>query len=407
MDAGRVRKDFPLLCRDDGRPPVYLDNACQTLRPRQVMEAMAEYYESFPACGGRSVHRLATEVSIRCDDVRAKAAAFFGADDASEIAFLKNTTEGLNTVIMGLPWKKGDEVLTTDYEHNSVHVPVLRAREAHSLRHTVVRSSDDLTFDLSAFEEAMSRKVKLVAMCLTSNVTGCTLPAKDVVDIAHSYGAKVLFDAAQAAPGMRIDVARLGVDFMAASSHKMLGPSGVGMFYARSESVGDLPPLMVGGHGVADTTLDSYSLLPPPERFETGLQNYSGIIGAGAAIDYLSSLGMDEVRAHEVAINSRMTRGLRGLDGLEVVGPHDPNLRSGILSFNLRGLSPHDVAIILDSSRGIMVRSGMHCCHPMFHALGLQGCARASAYVYNTAEEADYLVESVEGLARGFSGRAR
>ena len=406
MDVGRIRRDFSVLGKEiGGKPPIYFDNACQTLRPRQVIEAVSEYYESFPACAGRSVHKLATEVSLRCDDVRTKAASFFGAEDPSEIAFVKNTTEGLNTVIMGLPWKKGDEIVTTDYEHNSVHVPVLRARDTYSLKHRVVRSSEDLTFDLSAFEETMSKKVKLVAMCLTSNVTGCTLPAKEMVDIAHSYGSKVLLDAAQAAPSMKIDVGRLGVDFMAASAHKMLGPSGVGLFYARSGSVGDIPPIMCGGHGVVDTTYDSYNLLPPPERFETGLQNYSGIIGTGAALDYLSSVGLDEVRAHEAALNSQITRALRGVDGVGLIGPPDPNLRSGIFSFNVRGLSAHDVAMILDNSKNIMMRSGMHCCHPLFHALNIQGCARASAYMYNTPEEADVFSESVKGLAEGFRGR--
>lgn len=406
MDVMRIRRDFPVLGKEiDGRLPIYLDNACQTLRPRQVLEAVSEYYESFPACAGRSVHKLATEVTVRCDDVRAKAASFFGADDPSEIAFVKNTTEGLNTVIAGFPWEKGDEVVTTDLEHNSVHVPVLRARDAHSLRHRVVRSSPDLTFDLAAFEEAISKKVRLVAMCLTSNVTGCTLPAKEVVDIAHSYGSKVLLDAAQAAPSMGIDVNRLGVDFMAASAHKMLGPSGVGLFYARSDAAGDIPPIMCGGHGVVDTTYESYSLLPPPERFETGLQNYSGIIGTGAALDYLTSIGLDEVRAHEAALNSRITRALRGVEGVGLIGPEDPNLRGGIFSFNVRGLSPHDVAMILDNSKNIMMRSGMHCCHPLFHALKMQGCARASVYLYNTPDEADVFSESVKGLAEGFGGR--
>lgn len=408
MDVGRIRRDFPVLGKEvEGKLPIYLDSACQTLRPRQVIEAVSEYYESFPACAGRSVHKMATEVSIRCDDVRAKAAAFFGAETPSEMAFVKNTTEGLNTVIMGLPWSKGDEVVTTDYEHNSVHVPVLRVRDAFRLKHSVVKSSEDFTFDLSALEEVMSKKVRLVAMCLTSNVTGCTLPAKEVVDIAHSYGAKVLFDAAQAAPSMPIDVSRLGVDFMAASAHKMLGPSGVGLFYARSDSAGDLPPVMCGGHGVVDTTYDSYSLLPPPERFETGLQNYSGIIGTGAALDYLSTIGLDEVMAHEVSLNERITRALRGVEGVNVVGPEDPNLRGGMYSFNVRGLSPHDVAMILDNSRNIMIRSGMHCCHPLFRALGTDGCARASAYIYNTIEEADVFSESVAGLSRGFRGRER
>lgn len=408
MDVERIRRDFPVLGKDiEGRLPIYLDNACQTLRPRQVLEAVSEYYESFPACAGRSVHKLATEVSIRCDDVRTKAASFFGADDPSEIAFVKNSTEALNTVIMGVPWEKGDQVVTTDYEHNSVHVPVLRAKERFSIRHRVVRSAEDGTFDLEAFQEAMSKKVRLVAVCLTSNVTGYTLPAREVVDIAHSHGAMVLLDAAQAAPSMRLDMGVLGADFMAVSAHKMMGPSGVGMFYARSEAAEDLPPLICGGHGVTDTTEDSYTFLPPPERFETGLQNYSGIIGTGAALDYLTSLGMDEVRAHEADLNSRLTRALRGVDGVDVLRPHDPNLRGGIFSFNVRNLSPHDVAMILDNSKNIMMRSGMHCCHAFFHSLGIEGCARASVYIYNTRAEVDVLAEAVKELASGFSERGR
>src|SRR5512136_95800 len=296
MDVNRIREDFPVLRKDfGGKPPIYFDNACQTLRPRQVSEAVTEYYDSFPACAGRSVHKLATEVSLRCDEVRTKVADFLGAESPLEISFMKNTTEGCNTVILGSNLKKGDEIVTTDYEHNSVHVPVLRAVELYGLKHKIVKSAPDGTFDLVAFEKAMTKKVALVAACLTSNVTGYTLPAREVVQIAHSYGSKVLFDAAQCAPSRKIDVRALGVDYLAASGHKMCGPSGVGLFYSRSEISDRLTPLMYGGHGVADVNLASYKLLPAPERFETGLQNYSGIVGMGAAFDYLSAIGMDQI----------------------------------------------------------------------------------------------------------------
>jgi len=407
MDVARIRKDFPVLHKEvGGKLPIYLDSACQTLRPRQVVDAIVEYYESYPSCAGRSVHRLATEVSLRCDEVRTRAASFLGAESPSEVAFTKNTTEGLNTVILGSGLKKGDEVVTTDYEHNSMHVPVLRTVELHGVRHKVVRSAPDGTFDLDAFEAAMTKKVRLVAMCLTSNITGYSLPAREVVSIAHSYGAKVLFDAAQTAPSRRIDVRALGVDYLAASGHKMLGPSGTGLLYARAEISDRLLPVMFGGHGVTDTDYVSYRLLPAPERFETGLQNYAGIIGLGAALDYLSSVGLDEVTAHEVALNKRMTRGLNRAKGVSILPPSDPNQRGGILSFNIAGLSAHDVAMILDNSKGIMLRSGMHCCHPYFHARGIGGCVRASAYLYNTVEEADSFVDAVDALAKGFAGKA-
>lgn len=406
MDVDKIRKDFKILSKDvGGSIPVYFDSACQTLRPKQVTEAVGEYYDSFPSCAGRSVHKLATEVSLRCDEVRTRAAEFFGAESPSEIAFVKNSTEALNTVIMGSGLKKGDEVLATDYEHNSVHVPLLRLAETAGVRYRTVPSATDGTFDLEMFEKHLTKRTRLVAMCMTSNVTGYTLPAKEVVSIAHSYGAKVLFDAAQTAPSRKIDVRGLGVDYMAASGHKMCGPSGIGLFYARAEISDRLQPLMFGGHGVADVNVSSYKLLPAPERFETGLQNYSGIVGMGAAFDYLDSIGLDEITAHEIALNRRMTRALVDVPGVRLLRPSDPNLRGGILSFNIDGLSPHDIAMILDNSKNIMLRSGMHCCHSYFHARGIEGCARASAYIYNTEREADLLASSVADLAAKFSKR--
>lgn len=404
MDVKKIRSDFALLNKDvSGKPLIYFDNACQTLRPKQVTEAVSEYYDSFPACAGRSVHKLATEVSLRCDEVRTKVADFLGAESPLEISFMKNTTEGCNTVILGSNLKKGDEIVTTDYEHNSVHVPVLRAVELYGVKHKIVKSAPDGTFDIVAFEKAMTKKVALVAACLTSNVTGYTLPSREVVQIAHSYGAKVLFDAAQCAPSRKIDVRALGVDYLAASGHKMCGPSGVGMFYCRAEISERLRPIMYGGHGVTDTRYDSYQLLPAPERFETGLQNYSGIVGTGAALRYLSSIGLDEIQAHEVSLNKKMSKALSDVSGVRMLKPLDPNLRGGIFSFNIDGLSAHDVAMIMDNSKNIMMRSGMHCCHPYFHARGLEGCARASVYIYNTSEEVGVFTDAVQELAAKFS----
>ncbi|UCE90934.1 MAG: cysteine desulfurase [Methanobacteriota archaeon] len=402
MDVYRLRKDFPLLAgSEDSEKPIYLDSASQTLRPRSVMEAMDEYYESFPACAGRSAHKLATEISIRCDEVRSKAANFLGAEDSSEISFLKNATEGLNTIIFGCGLERGDEVVTTDYEHNSVHVPLLRASETIGIRRRIVDSLPDGTFDLESFEEVMSRRVKLVAACLTSNVTGYTLPAKEVVDIAHSHGAAVVFDAAQTAPSRRVDARELDADFVVACAHKMLGPSGVGIMYARRELSERLDPRMLGGHGVAYVDRDSYELLPPPERFEAGLQNYAGIVGTGAAIDYLNAVGLEEVFGHELSLNRRLTRALRSIPGVDILEPADPNLRGGMLGFNLAGFIPHDVAVILDHSRGIMLRAGRLCCHSIFEARGIEGCARASFYLYNTTEEVEALAEAVEDMTAG------
>lgn len=404
MDVNKIRRDFDVLSKEiGGKTPIYFDNACQTLRPRQVVEAMNEYYESFPACAGRSVHKMATEVSLRCDSVRSRAADFFGAESPTEISFVKNTTEGLNTVILGSGLKTGDEIVTTDYEHNSVHVPVLHAVRTLGVRHKIVKSSPDGTLDVDAFHSMMTKKVRLAAVCMTSNVTGYSLPAKEVADIAHAYGAKILFDAAQTAPSMKIDVRALRVDYLAASAHKMCGPSGVGMLYVRAELADRLQPLMFGGHGVTDTNRDSFELLPAPEKYETGLQNYSGIIGTGAAMQYLGGIGMDEIRAHEISLNKKISQALMSVPGISVIGPRDPNFRGGIFSFNVKGLSAHDVAMILDNSKNIMMRSGMHCCHPFFHRLGCDGCARASVYIYNTEGEAKAFSEAVSSLASKFS----
>ena len=404
MDVSKIRKDFAVLSREiGGKLPIYFDSACQTLRPRQVTDAIVEYYESYPACAGRSVHKLATEVSLKCDAVRSRVAEFFNAENPTDIAFMKNATEGLNTVIFGSGLKAGDEVVTTDYEHNSVHVPVLEVVRTVGVRHRMVRSAKDGTFDIEAFEKVMSKKVKLVTMCLTSNVTGYTLPAKEIVDIAHSYGAKVLLDAAQAAPSRKVDVKALDVDFMAASAHKMCGPSGVGLLYVRGDLGESISPRIFGGHGVTDTNVASFELLPPPERFETGLQNYSGIVGTGAAIQYISSIGLDEILDHEITLNKRMTRALINSDAVSIMGPSDPNLRGGLFSFNVKALSAHDVAMILDNSKNIMMRSGMHCCHAYFHMRGIEGCARVSVYIYNTREEVDVLTEAVKDLTDKFS----
>ena len=399
MNTDRIRMDFPLLATgDEASRPVYLDSACQTLRPESVLRAMSDYYSEYPACAGRSSHRLGTKVTIMCDDVRAKAADFIGASNQTEIAFMKNATEGLNTVIFGSGMRSGDVVVTTDYEHNSVHVPLMKAQEEIGIKRKVVSSLKDGTFDVEAFERMMSRDVRLVAMCMTSNVTGYTLPVREVVEIAHDNGAKVLLDAAQAAPSMRLNVESMGVDYLVASVHKMLGPSGVGLMYVSGESSGALRPLTFGGHGVTGATLDSYKLLPPPERFEAGLQNYSGIIGTGAALDYLTDVGMENIAEHEISLNKRVTRKLMGIPGLTILEPLDPNLRKGIVAFNIDGVHHHDVAIILDHSRNIMLRAGMLCCHSLFESRGLEGCVRASLYLYNTEAEVNVFVSALEDI---------
>lgn len=401
MDVNSIRSDFPIFSSEE-RDLVYFDNACQTFRPRQVIEAMNEYYETYPACGGRSVHRLATRVSIKLDEAREKVARFIGCDDPNCIIFTRGCTESLNMVAKGQLLKDGDHVLTTDMEHNSNHVPWVQVAKHQDIRHRIVSTPPSGIFDMGLFRDALDG-VALVSMVHTNNVTGTTIPAGEIIKEAHDQGALVCLDGAQSTPHQRIDVEELDVDMFAFSSHKMLGPSGMGVLYAKMDILERMEPLISGGGGVGLTTYDRVEFLPPPERFESGLMNYSGIIGTAAAVDYLTRIGMDEVQEHERRLNDIVTGGLKDLSGISILPPADPALRSGIFSFNLQGMTSHDIAMIIDEMAKVLIRSGMHCVHPYFVSRGIDGCARASFYLYNTEEEARRFVEAVKELSSVFS----
>jgi cysteine desulfurase/selenocysteine lyase len=402
MDVERVRMDFPIYSGEN-KDYIYLDNACQTLRPTSVVEAMARYYLEYPACGGRSVHRLATQVSIEVDEAREKVASFLGAQRPEEIVFTKNCTEALNLVSKGCELKKGDVVVTTDFEHNSNHVPWLQMQQSKGIKRRFVLTPPSGLFDVEAFKKAMSRDVKMVSMVHCNNITGAGIPAREIVEISHDYGALVMLDGAQAAPHKKVDVNFLDVDFYAISLHKMLGPSGMGVLFGKMEHLKELEPLVAGGGGVSLTTQEKAELLPPPERFEAGLQNYAGIIGTGAAIDYLTRLGMQEIGNHEAMLNERATSLMQAIPNVSILAPSEAKNRGSILSFNVKGMSSHDVAMILDEIGKVMIRSGMHCVHPYFLARQLEGCARASFYIYNSLEEVEIFASKVMEVASKFS----
>ncbi len=403
MDADKVRKDFPFYSSEE-RNIIYFDNACQTLRPRQVIDAMNEYYYEFPACGGRSVHRLATKVSIKMDEAREKVAKFIGCSEPDNIIFTKNCTESLNLVAKGFPFNKGDAVLTTDMEHNSNHVPWVQMSKKIGLRQRFVHTPDTGIFDLEEFEGLLTPDVKMVSMVHTNNVTGTTIPVKDIISAAHDRKALVMLDGAQSAPHRSIDVESMDVDLFAFSAHKMLGPSGVGILYAKKDILSKIEPLIGGGGGVGMTTYTDVEFLPPPERFESGLQNYSGIIGTGAAVDYLQNLGMDDIAEHEVRLNIMATKELIDNGAISILRPLDAKLRSGILSFNVKGMTSHDVAMIIDEMAKIEVRSGMHCVHPFFGSRNIPGAVRASFYLYNTEDEVKRFSQTMDELVSTFSG---
>ena len=346
---------------------------------------------------------MGTRVSMEMDETREKLASFFGCDDPNEFVFTKNTTEWMNTIARGFGLKKGDVVVTTDVEHNSNHVQWLQLADEIGIERRYCRTSLEGEFDIENFKKVMDRKVKLVYMGHTSNVTGCTIPVKEIVEIAHDHGAAVAIDGAQSAPHMPIDLKDLDVDFFCASLHKMLAPTAVGMMYGKADRLKELKPLMYGGGIVGLTTYDSVKISPAPEKFEAGLGNYSGIIGAGAALDYLSKIGMKNISEHERYLQRKIQDGVKEIDGLSIVGPEDPDKRGGVFSFNIKGLSSHDISMMLDNMDSIMIRSGMHCAHPFFVSRGIDGSARASVYLYNDDSDIDRFITALKKLSTTFS----
>ena len=386
-----------------GKPIIYLDNACQTLRPWPVINAVTDYYQNYSACGGRSIHRLGEKVTQKCEEARMAVARLINTKRKEEIIFTRNTTEGINLVAKSLGLKQGDAVLTTDKEHNSNLIPWQIAAEKFGIIHKIVPSNKDNTFNLEKFIELMEDlqdKIKLVSVVDTSNLDGVTNPVQEITKIAHQYGAKVLLDAAQAVPHRKIDVSKLDVDFLAFSGHKMLGPSGIGVLYGKYRLLEEMEPFIAGGETVEYSTYEGHKLLPPPGKFEAGLQDYAGIIGLGEAVKYLGIIGFKDIAEQDYKLNKFITDELVKIPQVKVIGPLDPALRSGIISFYMEGIESHEIALMLDETNNIMIRSGQHCVHSWFTSRGIQGSARVSLYFYNTMEEAQVFIESLKRISK-------
>ena len=401
MDLEKIRQDFPMLQEKDGRQPItYFDNACQSLRPRAVLDAINHYYLQCSACSGRSMHKLAAGLSQECDQARAAVAKFLNASRKEEIIFTRNTTEGINLLANSLDLREKDVVLLADKEHNSNLLPWQALAKKQGVVLKIVPSREDNGFDLRAFEKLLDDRVKLVSLGYTSNLDGASIPAAEVIAKAHLNGSLVLLDAAQTAPHRQIDVKALGVDFLAFSGHKMLGPSGTGVLYGRYHLLEELRPFLVGGGTVECSTYDACQFLPPPERFEAGLQDYAGIIGLAAAVKYLQEVGFQAIARQELLLNRLISDGIREIPRLRLIGPADPEKRAGIISLSTDGIDHHQIALMLDQMADIMVRSGQHCVHSWFDAHGLAGSLRASVYFYNTVEEAELFVRSLRKIEK-------
>ena len=399
MNVERIRADFPALQgRAGAPPPVYLDSACMSLVPRPVLDAMEQYYREFPGCAGRSLHRFAEEVGRRYEAARAAFARFLGRSDPRGIVFLRNATEAFNLVGQGLPWRRGDRVLISDQEHNSNLIVWQRLVAERGIRIDVLPLSDDGAFAPEPLEGLLRRRPRLVSLFHTSNLDGRSLPVREIAERAHDRAALVMFDGCQAAPHTPVDLERIGADFYALSGHKMLGPTGTGVLAARPGALETLRPLTVGGETVDASSLTRHVLRPPPHRFESGLQNYAGVLGAHAAVDYLTAVGLEAIEHQERLVNRRITEAFEDEPRIHVLGPTEPDRRPGIFAFYLDGIDPHDAALFLDEGHRVMVRSGMHCVHSYYERRGLAGNVRASFYLYNGAQDADALIRGVREL---------
>jgi len=391
-----LRGDFPFLGANPGL--VYLDRACTSLKPAQVIDAEASYYRELAACGGRSSHAFGRKTSERTEGAREKVAAFVGAD-ASGLIWTRNTTEGLNIVARGLDYSKRNKVVTSVMEHHAVLLPLMNLEKKGIIRLEMVRAAHDGTVGADAWAGAVDRDTALVITNNGSNTTGWRGNAREAAKIAHDNGALICVDGAQGVPHGKTDFRRDGFDFLCFSGHKMLGPTGIGALVARKELLGRLEPLMSGGGTVKTVRGREIEHLTDQTRFEAGVQHYSGMLGLAAACDYLKRIGMDRVEAHERSLAAALRRELEAA-GATVYGPDDSS-HSALYSFNLAGAKPHDVALMLDK-HGIAVRSGFFCAQPAMEALGAKaGAVRASCYVYNTAEDVEKLGETlvkVKGL---------
>ena len=399
MDLKKIRQDFPLL-QAGPKPIIYFDNACQSLRPQPVIEAINHYYLKYSACSGRSMHRLSEEVNRDCDQARVQMFKFLGAARKEEIVFNRNTTEGINLIANVMNWQPGDEVIISDKEHNSNLIPWQILAKKQGIVVKIVPSRPDNTFNLAAFEQLLTQRVRLVSLGYTSNLDGVTIPAAEVIKMAHKNGSLVLLDAAQTAPHLKLNVKALDVDFLALSGHKMLGPSGMGVLYGKYKLLEQLEPFMVGGDTVASSTYTTCEFLPPPERFEAGLQDYAGILGLGAAAKYLLDVGFDVIQKQETLLNEAITTEISNLPDLKLLGPADPRLRGGVVSFYIENIDSHRIALMLDQMANIAVRSGQHCVHSWFNARHLAGSVRASVYFYNTLEEVSVFVSSLKKIRK-------
>ena len=403
LDVSVVKKDFPILDRQvHGRRLVFLDSAASAQKPQVVLDAMQHYYETTHANVHRGVYTMAEEATALYEGAREKVARFIGAHSSREVLFSKNATESINLVAHA--WGRanlvaGDTVLLTEIEHHANLVPWLILKDALGLELRYIPLGDDGQLDLSDLDRLLVG-VKLVGVTALSNVLGTIPPVRRIADAAHAAGAVVVVDGSQYVPHLATDVDALGADFLAFTGHKMVGPTGIGVLWGREELLAAMPPFLGGGDMIRDVRLDGFVVNDLPWKFEAGTPPIAEAVGLGAAVDYLEGLGMEAIRAHEIALTGYALRTLKDRLGDDIViyGPADPENRGGVVSFSYKDIHPHDISQVLDS-QGVCVRAGHHCAKPLMRRLGVGATARASFYMYNDETDVDALADALSATS--------
>jgi len=406
-----VRKDFPIFTRTirDGKRLVYLDSGATAQKPQCVIDAEVDFYRLHNAAAHRGAHQLAEEATDLFEGARAKVSAFIGAA-VDEVVFTKSATESLNLIAYAMGnasignrfhLSAGDEIVVSEMEHHANLIPwqQLAARTGAVLRWFDVTPEGRL--DLSQIPQLITDKTKVVALTHQSNVLGTINPLTEIVAAAHAVGAVVVLDACQSVPHMKVDVAQLDIDFLTFSGHKTVGPTGVGIMWGRRALLEELPPFLTGGSMIADVSMTTATWAPAPAKFEAGVPNMAQAVGLGAAVDYLSAIGMDVIAQHEHMLTEDLLGKLLEIEEAAVVGPLNMENRGGAISFTVAGIHPHDLGQFLDS-QGIAVRTGHHCAWPLTRSLGVPATTRASLYLYNTVEDNDALISGIESAMRYF-----
>lgn len=409
LDVARIQRDFPILSQEvNGRRLVYLDNAATTQKPRQVIDALVRYYETSNANIHRGIHTLAVRATGQYEGVRAQVAAHIGGANPADIVFTRNTTESINLVAR--TWgdaniSEGDEIVLSLMEHHSNIVPwqLLAKRVGAHLRYAAV--NDDGTLDVDSLRSLVTSRTKLVSIVHMSNVLGAINPVAEIAAIAHAAGARLLVDGAQSAPHLPLSVQEIGCDWFAFSAHKMLGPTGVGVLWARPGLFQQMEPFLGGGEMISVVKQEGSTWADVPHKFEAGTPNIADVVAFGAALDYLRNLGMDAVREHEKSITAHAIEQLERLPGVHIHGPHDVELRGGAVSFTVDGVHPHDVSTVVDSY-GVAIRAGHHCAQLLMRRLKVPATNRASFYIYNDERDVELLIEALRHAIKVFSNDA-